>query len=107
MYTITTLLWPFGSGSEAQMFTLLKYVFEQRHRIKKSQTRNCDTGSELQQKCKILYSCFLSVRSEFMRAVVGSQILILQLLALNFLEGCYLDLVSQKNLLQDYQVVHK
>ena len=41
----------FGSDSEAEMSTLLKYLNGDMHRIKKSQAQNCDTCSELKRKC--------------------------------------------------------
>ena len=37
---LITILWPFGSGSEAEIYTVL-------NRVKKPQARNCDMHSEL------------------------------------------------------------
>ena len=50
IHTTFSVLWPFGSGNEFEVASF--ETFEQRHGIKKSQTRNCDTCSELKLKCR-------------------------------------------------------
>ena len=58
IHTTIAILWPFGSGSKAVVSLFV--VFQQRHKIKKSQTWNHDTFSAFSELEKV-HNCRIKI----------------------------------------------